>query len=126
MYPEINVPDVWDYFELNGYGGFLQYGVDNQGFEKKTPGFNTTGNGIKQTLFNGWRDYIQDHGHRERHIEVLQECSDIDGIEDMTNYDLFTAGGGCLLSITNSHNERVNRIEEDSDDLGDAFSEFDY
>lgn len=125
MFPEINVTGVWDYFEANGFGGMLEYGLDKYGKTRQTPGFNSN-EGTKQDIFNSWRDYIQQHGHREKHIELLQECSDIDGIEDMTNYDLFTAGGGCLISLENSYNERVEKFNDDDIDLSEAFEEYVY
>jgi hypothetical protein len=97
MFPEINVPLLWDYFEERGYGGYLLYKVDPKSFEfSKTPGGQTSDK-IKQDIFTEYMTWIENEADCETHIEVLEECRDIDGPEDMTNYDLFTAGGYALL-----------------------------
>lgn len=96
IYPEINHPVVWDYFVARGYGGFLKYAIAVDGRLKKTPGFNSL-DASKQDIFNSLRNYIEVHGHRERHIRILDQIKAIKGIDDMKNYDLFTAAGGCLL-----------------------------
>ena len=39
MFPEIDVPFLWDYFDERGYGGYLLYKIDPRSFEiSKTPG----------------------------------------------------------------------------------------
>jgi len=110
MYPEVNVPVIWDYFEKRKYSGYLKYDVDHRTMKQsKTPGFNSLG-GSKQKIFQEWMQYIAMHCDRERHDEILKECRDISGIEDMTNYDLFTAGGGCLLARSNTiYEEEVGK-----------------
>jgi len=97
MFPEINVYDVVRHFMRRGYGGYLKYQWDYKtGKFKNNPGFNSTG-AVKQELFNCMRDYLKLHGMREKHIEILQECQEIKGIDYMTDYDIFTASAGCLL-----------------------------
>ena len=54
-------------------------------------------------------DYIEFHCERECHKEILEECRDIKGIDDMTNFDLFTAGGGCLIGKANLFEEVVRQ-----------------
>jgi hypothetical protein len=105
MFPEINVPLLWDYFIKRRYGGFLRYRVDPRTFEfSKTPG-EQTGEKIKQSIFTEWDSWIENEADQETHIEVLEECRDIDGPEDMTNYDLFTAGGYALLGTLDIYDE---------------------
>jgi hypothetical protein len=105
MFPEINVPLLWDYFESRGYGGYLLYKVDPKSFEfSKTPG-GQTGEKIKQDIFTEFMTWIENEAQDETHIEVLEECRDIDGPEDMTNYDLFTAGGYALLGTHGIYDE---------------------
>lgn len=97
MFPEINVYDIVRHFMERGYGGFLKYQWDYKtGKFKKNPGFNSVG-AVKQELFNSMRDYLKLHGLRENHIEILQECQEIGGIDYMTDFDVFTASAGCLL-----------------------------
>jgi len=99
MYPEYNVPIVAEKFDEWGFGGYLYYDIDpNTGKQKITPGFNTNGPSIKPNLFGGMKQYIELHGQREQHADILNECLTIEGLEDMTNHDLFTAASGCLYA----------------------------
>jgi len=104
MFPEIDVPLLWDYFFERGYEGYLLYKVDPRTFEiNKTPG--VTANKVKQDIFTEYMTWIENEADEETHIEVLEECRDIDGPEDMTNYDLFTAGGYALLGTRGIYDE---------------------
>lgn len=112
MFPEINVDLLWDYFGQRGYEGFLLYRVDPKTFQRqKTPGANTSDK-IKQDIFSEYMNYIEYEADTENHIELLQECRDIEGPEDMTNYDLFTAAGYALLGTANVYNE-IEEIENE-------------
>lgn len=103
MYPEINVPDIWERFVEWGFGGYLLYDYDpTLGITKETPGFNSVET-VKQDLFLGMAQYIEEHGARESHLRILKECLDIRGLEDMTNYDLFTAASGCLRGLKSQY-----------------------
>jgi hypothetical protein len=125
MYPEINVPKLWEYFEARGYAGYLKYDVDiKTGKQKVTPGFNSEG-GSKQDLFNGLRDYLQRHGKRERHGDLLNECKEIKSIEEMTDYDLLTAAGGALLGAK-AYLVTVKKPEAPKQDITDYFETFSY
>jgi len=96
MFPEIDVPFLWDYFRDRGYPGYLLYKADPNTFKiSVTPG--DTANRTKQDIFGEFMTWIENEADEENHIEILEECRDIDGPEDMTNYDLFTAAGYALL-----------------------------
>jgi hypothetical protein len=111
MYPEVNVPLLWDYFEARGYVHYLLYRYDPKTFVlSKTPG-EQTGEKIKQQIFSEWQSFIENEADEENHIEILEECRDIDGPEDMTNHDLFTAGGYALLGTVSSY-EDIEELEE--------------
>lgn len=117
MFPEINVPLLWDYFMERGYGGYLLYKVDPKSFEfSKTPG-GQTNEKIKQDIFTEWMTWIENEADEETHKEILEECRDIDGPEDMTNYDLFTAGGYALLGTHGVYDEiaEMDNAEYDID-----------
>jgi len=104
MFPEIDVPLLWDYFVERGYSEYLLFKIDPKTFEiNKTPG--TTANKVKQDIFTEYMTWIENEADVETHIEVLEECRDIDGPEDMTNYDLFTAGGYALLGTRGVYDE---------------------
>ena len=116
MFPEINVSLLWDYFEERGYIHYLLYKYDPRTFTiSKTPG-EQTGEKIKQQIFSEWQSFIENEAEGENHIEILEECRDIDGPEDMTNYDLFTAGGYALLGTVSAY-EDIEEIPEHGHDI---------
>jgi hypothetical protein len=117
MFPEINVDLLWDYFEQRGYSGFLLYRVDPKTFQQnKTPGANTTDK-IKQDIFTEYMNFIEFEAEEENHVELLEECRDIAGPEEMTDFDLFTAGGYALLGTAGIYDE-IEELEEQEVDLG--------
>lgn len=92
---EINVDFLWDYFEARGYAGYLYYGVDRKtGRLKATPGTNTSAV-IQDDIYREYHTYIERHGPRECHEDLLLQCQDIE--DDMGPFDLFVAGGLALL-----------------------------
>ncbi len=110
MFPEIDVPFLWDYFRDRGYPGYLLYKVDPNSFKiSLTPG--DTANRTKQDIFTEYMTWIENEADEENHIEILEECRDIEGPEDMTNYDLFTAGGYALLGTRGIYDD-INKIDE--------------
>jgi len=105
MFPEINVDLIWDYFEQRGYSAFLLYRVDPKTFQQqKTPGANTNDK-IKQDIFGEYMNFIEYEADEENHIELMEECRDIGGPEEMTDYDLFSAGGYALLGTAGIYDE---------------------
>ena len=92
MNPEIDVPALWEHFEDNGFAGFLHYDLDIYGEQLQTPG-DTSNEKRKQAIFTFYMDYIEHHAHREKHLGILEQCRKIEGPEQMTDFDLFTAGG---------------------------------
>ncbi len=115
MYPEINVDRVWSYFNQRGYTGYLLFDIDHKtGVPKNTPGFNSL-EGSKQDLFNGVRDYIEKHIHREVHLDLIMEFKDIPGIEHMNKFDLFTAGAGCLRGTKSQYTQLIKKDSEKVD-----------
>lgn len=96
MFPEINIPLIWDHFVRRGYDGYLKYGREPNGQWRKTPGFNMRG-AYPQKLMQLHQNYIANFWMNERHIEILESCKNIKGIEDITNHDLFTAVGAAYI-----------------------------
>jgi hypothetical protein len=116
MFPEINIPFLWDYFDERGYSGYLLYKVDPKTFEfGKTPGGQTSEK-IKQDIFTEYMTWIENEADTEKHIEIFEECRDIEGPEDMPNYDLFTAGGYALLGTHGIYDE-MEKLDEQEYDL---------
>jgi len=117
MFPEINIDLLWDYFEQRGYSAFLLYRVDPKSFQQgKTPGANTNDK-IKQDIFGEYMNFIEYEADEENHIELLEECRDIAGPEEMTDFDLFSAGGYALLGTAGIYDE-LEELENEEVDMG--------
>lgn len=110
MYPENNIKDIEEYFLKRDRDDYLLYDV------KKTPsgisksekaGFNTSSPEVKDDLFKGLSGFISLHGLRIKHAEILRDCMQIRGLDDMTNFDRFTACCGCLKGITSMQIDMV-------------------
>ena len=115
MNPEINVPLLWDYFEDRGYTGFLMFQFDRQKGEFKiTPGANTNDK-ITQQIFSEYMNWIEHEADEEVILEVLEECHEIAGPEEMTHHDLFTAGGYALIG-TNSLYDDIQKLNKETVD----------
>lgn len=95
LFPEVNVPFLWDHFDDRGYGGYLYYTVDRKNKVSNQPGTNTTGVGTKDEIFRLTESHIEANGMREVHTEWLEQCKDI--VDDMSPFDLFVAGGMALM-----------------------------
>lgn len=120
-YPEINLPLLWDYMIRRGYGGYLSYDKLPDGTYKKTPGFNSSGSS-QQRVFQKNQEYIENHGKRERHLLYLNECKNIRGIEELTDYDVFLSAGGNLIGLESDYYKHIGRITNQKMlNLGDIF-----
>jgi hypothetical protein len=96
LYPEVNVAEIIEFAQEKEMAGYFLYDIDwKTGKFKSVPGFYSQGE-VKQSLFNSVRDYIEVNGYRERHSDFLLQCKQIEGMEQMTDYDLFTACAGAL------------------------------
>lgn len=100
MFPEINVPFLWDYFTDHGYGGYLFYQKKNNHRMSVTPGANTN-EGTIEAMFSEMEEYIEKHGRREVHQEILETCREVE-IANLSPYDLFVACGYALLGARKS------------------------
>ena len=126
-YPEINIPLLWDYLVSRGYSGYLSYDKLPDGSYKKTPGFNSTG-ASQQKVFGKVQEYIENHGHRERHLNFLKQCKEIRGIEELTDYDVFLAAGGNLMGLDSDYYKNIARItnQKNTISLGNVFRTYKY
>jgi hypothetical protein len=98
MFPETNVPFVREHFEENGYGAMLIHRQE-KGKHDMIAGGDTTEK-VKQKIFQLYQTYIERHVMKEKHSQLLIEVRDIKGVDDMTNFDMFTAGGYAMLGIS--------------------------
>lgn len=111
-YPEVNIPQCIEWAAERGFEGYFLYDIDWQTRKFKTvPGFSSQGP-KKQDLFNMVRDYIETRGHVDCHSDFLGECKDIQSMEEMTDYDLFTAGAGALLGCKSKMPLQIQKSTE--------------
>lgn len=96
VYPERNVPIVIEKFREWGYEGYLLNDIDANGKLVPAPG-RYTGEADKEQIFTEYMNYIRMFGKNDNHLELLEECLEINDPSEMTNYDLFSAGGMALL-----------------------------
>jgi hypothetical protein len=127
VYPERNVDNVIKDLERWGFGGYLLYDifVGKNGFTKisTTAGYNNSGEAKKMNLMHNMRDYIQLHGKRCNHINILNSAMELKGIKDMTNKDLFVAA--CLgLEGTKSKFKELRKDIEDEVDLDSIYPKY--
>lgn len=117
-FPERNVKDLLKYIIDRGFSGYLLYLTDTLGKPKPEAGFHS-GTESKQELFQSIRSYVRNHIHRERHLDLIKEIIAIRSLEDMTNYDLFTAAAGAIYGSKSRYREMIQEarkqtaIEED-------------
>jgi hypothetical protein len=97
VYPEMNVAIVAEKFRNWGYAGYLLHDTNEYGVPLPMPGRKVHGSGTKNEIFSEIMTHIKYNGRWENHIELIEEWRDINGPDDMTNYDLFAASAMCLL-----------------------------
>jgi elongation factor P--beta-lysine ligase len=66
------------------------------------------------------------HVERERHPDLLNEILEIPNIEKMTDYDLFTAAGGCLLALESQQVEQMIERQKFDNPIDDFYWERTY
>jgi hypothetical protein len=118
IFPEANIADFHDYFYENGYGGYCLHNVDNMGKASPYAG-RVMSDPAKTDLFSGWERYINNHILHEPHEDIIQEAKDVGDPKNMTDYDLFTAGGMALLGADLLNRTFVKDDEEELTDLND-------
>lgn len=121
MCAENNVNALNEWLLNNGYRHYLKYLLNKKtGRFEVNPGVYTSEE-TKQKLWGLIRDYLRVHGHRERHMGFLKECTDIEGIEKMTDYDLFTACGMALIGADEQIYDKMMEGESELVALDDWF-----
>jgi hypothetical protein len=122
IYPEQNVERFIEFLFDRGYGGYALFDIDLMtGKVKSLPGKYTT-NDVLQEIFREYKDYIQNHGEREEHDDLLMQMKNIRGVEDATHNDLFVAFGMCLLGSKSRYREILSNIgQENYVDLSGVF-----
>jgi hypothetical protein len=126
MNPETNIEFLREYFDRMGYAGMLVYKYENGKFDSLA-GIDTNEK-IKQRIFQLYQSQIERHCHRECHETLLKEVAGIKDTSDMTNWDLFAAGGMAMLGITNylPDIQKEQQNKEQASDNVQYFEEYTY
>jgi len=105
IYPEQNVDVLLEKMFMWGFGGYGLYDIDMvTGKRKSLPGrYNATE--TNQDMVREIKDYIEFHGHKCNHDDLLNEIKSFKGVEDFTRLDLKTAFGMALLGSKSRYRE---------------------
>jgi hypothetical protein len=122
VFPEINIRVVWEKFIEWNYSGFLKYQVDSTTNKiKEFPGVQSLERS-KQEGFSWLRDHIASHGHREMHSDLITEWKNINGLEEMTKYDLLAASMCAGLGSKSSYGKLLEEENEMDYDLSSYYN----
>jgi len=115
VYTERNVGHILKYFRAIGADGYLLHSVDPlTGIPDKVAGV-MTNTAVKEKIFSKYADFVKSVGHRARHLELLEEIQEVQAPEDMTNYDLFAAGGMALLGAESKYPTMIKSFNDNID-----------
>lgn len=118
MFAESNVSHINDTFKKWGYGGYLLHAVGSDGKIRATPGQHS-GENSKQELMLALANYIELHCEREMHMDLLLQCKEIPSIKKMTEYDLLTAAGLCIIGAEKGYWQHLEKKDTKSINIGD-------
>tara|TARA_R110000751_G_scaffold79121_1_gene159554 strand:+ start:6983 stop:9085 length:2103 start_codon:yes stop_codon:yes gene_type:complete len=113
---ETNVAFLWDYFDERGYMGYLWYGRDKRTGKINIKPGTYTSEEVREDIFREYHNYIEIHGSRECHSEILRQCLEIE--DKMNDYDLFVAGGLALLA---AKGKQITSVDKNETESGDVF-----
>jgi hypothetical protein len=115
VYPEMNIGDIWDFFEDNHFGEYMIFKfIKKTQTESKTPGDQFGNNSKKDEMFTEYSTHLYRHCHREVHDELLTQIKDIQGVDDIRNKDLFAAGGWALIGAKSAY-DYIEEPKEEND-----------
>lgn len=122
VFPEMNLPEIWDWFIKKGYGEYMLFKFDYAtGKESLTPGATLANNSYKEQIFAWYSTYLTRHWQNEYHDELLIQIRRIQGPKQMTDYDLFSAGGWAGVGSEFFDSNDGNGDDGDNIDLGGVF-----
>lgn len=109
LLPESNEIGLNDYFIENGYGGYLLFLKDKKGV-KNAPGVYANEDN-KGAAMLGFRNYLQLHGLREKHLSLLLQCKEISALKQLTKYDLLASALWCLVGDEKGYFDHLSNMQ---------------
>ena len=102
------------------FKGYLYYKFEQKrGEYSQVPGENLKSN-RKGQIFHAMQQHMKYHVHKEVHLEILNDCRDIAGLDDMKNRDVFAACGQTLLADDPVY-EQMEKLQAESTEVTDFF-----
>jgi hypothetical protein len=126
IFPEINIPEIWEWFDLKGYGAYLIYRWDYAtGKQSITPGASFANNQYKDEMFVEYSTQAVRHINIEVHDELWDQAKRISGPKETHKWDLFTAGGWALIGAK-QFAEEIHKFDDKKEDLSNYFHTYGY
>jgi hypothetical protein len=122
LYPELNIYNSVTYFEDNKCRLLMLYDLNDKFQFNANPGTTMTAE-TKQEIFKLWMTYVEHGLTKEKHGELIEEVMKIDGPADMTNHDLFAAGG---LALKAAKSRYIRTQENEQSDTYNGSSVLEY
>lgn len=106
VFPEINVPFLWDYIVERGYEKFLKFrkmykkNPETGKFkveESINPGITTLGDSIKDPMFSAVEVYLDKNVRRCKAVRFLQDVRDVE-YKKLSPFDYFVSGSQNLYA----------------------------
>jgi len=128
-YPEMNVKDVYMKFREWNMQGYLKYDVNEHGEPALKPGYVVSDgaqNTTKQDAIAGIERYIRSNIKYEKHMNLLIDCKDIAGPQEMTKYDMFAAACAALRGARSNYVKELEAQEKEMEITEPIFAEYNY
>lgn len=123
MFAETNVTFLRDYFISEGYANYLYFKFDNEKNKFSDVAGQHTGEKTKQAIYLETETYIEQHGLRERHDDLVLQWKELEG--DLGKYDLAVAAGLCLIAA-NADGVIAYEDQNQTTDILDYFPQYTY
>jgi hypothetical protein len=109
---ERNKVSVIEHFIKRGYAGYLLYMTTADGKIETAP-CTWSGEGTKNEMLNFVKWYVDIHGHKIEHVNLLTELKNISGPDKLTHYDLLAAFGWMLYGMYKGYQKVYQRLTEE-------------
>ena len=124
MNAENNINSIEEWFMERKYDGYLLHEYDSSLKPRKSGWWH--GEKTAQAIFNHYKDDISNHAKRWVHPDLINECLNIIDVKDMTDWDLFTAYGGCLLAELNPFYNMMLYSQDNQIDVLEMMETYEY
>lgn len=113
---ERNTEYMIDYFIKRGYASYLLYMMDALGNVAPQPWIFSGGinNAVKGDMINFTAQHIEKHGHKERHIDLLNEWKFLTSPDDLHTKDIAASAGWALYGYQKGYQRKYDRLSGDN------------